>query len=98
MLRFRVKKAILTGFWGWFALSRGRVLIDLNLLIETCQIQLGGKETFLKFESACTSEPEKCRAGFAGIYGMDLGQAVEAYPGDLRSGSFVPGDQTASIP
>ena len=62
------------------------------------QIQLDGKEAFLKFESACTSEPEKCRTGFASIYGMDLRQAVEAYQDDLRSGRFVPVDQTASIP
>ena len=62
------------------------------------QIQLGGKEAFLKFESACTSEPEKCRAGFANIYGMDLRHAVEAYQDDLRSRRFVPVDRTASGP
>jgi len=62
------------------------------------QIQLRGKEAFLKFESACTSEPEKCRADFANIYGMGLRQAVEAYQDDLRSGRFVPADQTASTP
>jgi len=62
------------------------------------QIQLRGKATFLKFESACTSEPEKCRVGFANIYGMDLRHAVEAYQDDLRSGRFVPADRTASTP
>ncbi|HTS48277.1 MAG TPA: hypothetical protein VMH05_10065 [Bryobacteraceae bacterium] len=56
------------------------------------QIQLGGKEAFLKFEGACTSEPEKCRADFATIYGMDLRQAVEVDQDDLRSGRFVPVD------
>jgi hypothetical protein len=62
------------------------------------QIQLRGKETFLKFESACTSEPGKCRAAFADIYGMDLRGAVEAYQQDLHSGRFVPVDLTASSP
>ena len=62
------------------------------------QIQLVGKEAFLKFESACTSAPEKCRAGFANIYGMDLRRAVKAYQDDLRSGRFVPVDRTAPTP
>ncbi|HYL78449.1 MAG TPA: hypothetical protein VEU96_29930 [Bryobacteraceae bacterium] len=60
------------------------------------QIHLGGKETFLKFESACTFEPEKCRASFGDIYGMDLRHAVEAYQEDLRARRFVPVDRTAS--
>jgi hypothetical protein len=62
------------------------------------QIELRGKETFLKFESACISEPEKCRVDFANVYGMGLRQAVEAYQNDLRSGRFVPEDRTASTP
>lgn len=60
------------------------------------QIQLHGKGTFLKFESACTSEPENCRSDFANIYGMDLRHAVKEYQDDLRSGRFVPVDRTDS--
>lgn len=62
------------------------------------QIQLRGKDTFLKFESACTSEPETCRADFANIYGTGLRHAVETYQDDLRSRRFVPVDRTASTP
>jgi hypothetical protein len=62
------------------------------------QIQSGGKEAFLKLESACISEPDKCRASFGNIYGMDLKHAVEAYQDDLRSDRFVPRDRTALSP
>jgi len=60
------------------------------------QIQSGGKEAFLKFESACMSDPENCRSGFAKIYGMDLRDEVNGYQDDLRSGRFVPVDRTDS--
>jgi hypothetical protein len=56
------------------------------------EIELHGKSTFLKLESACMSEPEKCRSSFANVYGMELRTAVATYQDDLRSGRFVPYD------
>ncbi len=60
------------------------------------EIELRGKDTFLRLETACISEPEKCRTDFANVYGMDLPHAVEIYQADLRSGRFVPVDQGAT--
>jgi len=41
------------------------------------EIEPRGKETFLRLEAACISEPEKCRTDFAKVYGMGLQNAVE---------------------
>jgi hypothetical protein len=62
------------------------------------QIELRGKETFLRLETACLFEPEKCRTDFANVYGMDLRNAVEIYQNDLRSGRFVPVDLAGVAP
>jgi hypothetical protein len=56
------------------------------------EIELRGKETFLRLETACVSDPEKCRTDFANVYGISLRNAVETYQNDLRSGRFVPAD------
>ena len=58
------------------------------------QIEWRGKETFLRFDSACTQDAGNCRARFADVYRMDLRSAVEAYQNDLRSRRFVPSDRT----
>jgi hypothetical protein len=62
------------------------------------QIEWRGKEAFLRFESNCISNPDKCRSNFADIYGVSLHKTVEEYQSDLRSGSFVPSDRTTSTP
>jgi len=54
------------------------------------QIQRSGKETFLRFERECISDPDGCRSAFAGVYGTDLRKAVENFQVEVRSGRVVP--------
>ncbi len=62
------------------------------------QIDLRGKETFLKLEAACVSDPDKCRTAFADVYGMDLRKAVEMYQDDLHMQRFIPSDRAVQEP
>jgi len=62
------------------------------------EIELRGKEAFLSLESACISDPDKCRTDFANVYRMDLRNAVEMYQNDLRSQRFVPVDRAGATP
>jgi len=62
------------------------------------EIELRGKETFLRFETACISEPDKCRTDFANVYGIGLRDAVEIYQNDLRAGRVVPVDRAGAAP
>jgi hypothetical protein len=59
------------------------------------EIELRGKEIFLRFESVCVADPNTCRTAFEEIYGTNLRNAVSLYQEDIRSGRFIPVDQTA---
>jgi hypothetical protein len=54
------------------------------------QIERRGKETFLRFERACFSDPDGCRSTFADVYGTDLRKAVEEFQAEVRSGRVAP--------
>jgi hypothetical protein len=62
----------------------------------TRQIERSGKPTFLKFERACFSDPDKCRSVFADVYGTDLRKAVGNFQADLRLGQIMPPSRTGS--
>jgi len=53
------------------------------------QIERNGRPTFLRFEQACFSNPEKCRSTFANVYGTDLRNAVADFQAEVRSGQIV---------
>ncbi len=59
------------------------------------EIELRGKELFQRFERTCVADPNTCRTAFEEIYGTNLKDAVSVYQDDIRSGRFVPVDQTA---
>jgi hypothetical protein len=53
------------------------------------QIERNGKPTFLRFERACFSDPQRCRNTFADVYGMDLQKSVDEFQAEVRSGRVV---------
>jgi len=53
------------------------------------QIERSGKETFLRFERACYSDPQACRGTFRSVYGTDLRSAVEDFQEEVLSGRLV---------
>jgi len=53
------------------------------------QIERRGKQTFLRFERACISDPDRCRSAFAGVYGTNLLKAVDEFQAEVRSGRIV---------
>lgn len=60
------------------------------------QIQRRGKDTFLKFERACVSDPNQCRTAFAKVYGTDLRETVDEFQEEVRSGRIT--TQSLSAP
>jgi len=53
------------------------------------QIERRGKATFLRFERACFSDPQRCRSTFADVYGAGLRNAVDEFQAEVRSGRVV---------
>jgi hypothetical protein len=53
------------------------------------QIERSGKATFLRFERACFSDPQRCRTSFADVYRTDLQRAVDEFQVEVRSGRVV---------
>jgi len=53
------------------------------------QIERNGKPTFLGFERACFSDPQRCRSTFGEVYGTDLQNAVNEFQAEVRSGRVV---------
>jgi hypothetical protein len=53
------------------------------------QIERSGKDTFLRFERACYSDPQACRDTFRSVYGTELRSAVEDFQKEVQSGRVV---------
>jgi hypothetical protein len=58
------------------------------------QIERSGKATFLRFERACFSDPQGCRASFADVYGTDLRRTVTEFQAEVRLGRVVAPEHT----
>jgi hypothetical protein len=58
------------------------------------QIERSGKATFLRFERACFSDPQGCRASFADVYGTDLRRTVAEFQAEVRLGRVVAPEHT----
>jgi hypothetical protein len=53
------------------------------------QIERSGKETFLRFERACYSDPQACRGTFRSVYGTELRSAVEDFQKEVLARRVV---------
>jgi hypothetical protein len=54
------------------------------------EIERNGRGTFLRFERACFSDPQRCRSTFGNVYGTGLRAAVNEFQAEVRSGWVVP--------